>query len=205
MNEQGARNLVEQENLEDILDAIEDIDELPKPVTPDIIRNRKMKMNWKGWRVLAGIVLAAGGFLAYHFGSQSILEGQLKAYEVRVEEAVHDKLDVTDISIEKLAGQGDVVWIYMYSDGQTKAPLNEKEFEAVDAVFMDLVEWSESDVVIWAWVGPAGGVWYINVITLCESPSLLANRANPEILPLCQTQGDMFQPLEEVHLRWLNE
>ncbi len=194
------------ENLEEILDAIEDIDKPSDvaPVTPEFIRNRTMKMNWKGWLVLAGIVLAGAGFLAYHFGSQSILEGQLHAYESRIEEAVNQKIDVTDIEIVPVPGSGDALWIYLHSGGQTVAPLNEKEFEAVDAVFMEIVEWSGSSVTIWGWVNPAGEVWYLNVITVCESPSLLINRDNPDVDARCQTQ-QMAQPLDAKHLRWLND
>jgi hypothetical protein len=203
------RKLAEEQSeideLEEILDALEDVDQLPSPVTPEIIRTTGMKkMNWKGWLVLAGIALLGVGFVAWKFGTDYVQDSLYKGYEVRIEQATHDKIDVTDIELAPLTGAGEAVWIYLHSDGQTKAPLTEKEFEAVDEVFMELVEVSDSLYTIWAWVNPAGDLWYINVFTACDSASLLVSRDNRDVPSRCETQ-QVFQPLDAKHLRWLNE
>jgi hypothetical protein len=163
------------------------------------------KMNWKGWLLLAGLVVGALGFAAWKFGGDYLQDARLESYAVQVENAANHKFDVLDIEISELAGvKGKVLWVYLESEGQTAAPLTEREFEAVDVVFMDLVEYSDSEVVIWAWAQDLGGDYYITVFTACESLTVLANRDNPEVQAKCQTQQTM-QPMEAKHLRWKNE
>lgn len=164
-------------------------------------------MNWKGYVVLALLVLGVGGFFGERIVADKIQEQQFRSYEGRIEAAVHDKFDVTDIDLASLAGvDGNVMWIYLYGEGATQAPLTEKEFAAVDEVFTDLVRSVDSEIVVWAWIRPGrdGSEWNIITATVCETAQLLASRENPELPAGCQTQ-QMYRPLEAKHLRWLNE
>ncbi len=165
-------------------------------------------MNWRGYVVLVLIVLGIGGFFGAKIVADKIQEQQFRAAERAIEAAVHDKFDVTNIEITDLAGADNgLLSFYLYGEGATLAPLTEKEFEAVDEEFLNLIRANETDVIAWIWVRPGGSGdprWYITTLTACERPQLLAARENGEVSANCQTQ-DRFTQLEARHLRWLNE
>jgi predicted small integral membrane protein len=163
-------------------------------------------MNWKGWLVLGLIVLAVIGGIGFHFISEGLEAEQYHKWEKPIEQAVRGKIDVTDIYDEKLPNlKGKVLWIYLYSEGQTRAPLTEQEFEAVDQVFMDLVDSADTEYVAWAWIQPANkDTWLITILTVCNVESIQANRLQPEIPADCQTQRTAtIIPAER--LKWLND
>jgi hypothetical protein len=62
------------------------------------------KMNWKGWLLLAGLVVGALGFAAWKFGGDYLQDARLESYAVQVENAANHKFDVLDIEISELAG-----------------------------------------------------------------------------------------------------
>ncbi len=189
------------------------VEQRTPPTVEDIIFERmeagtmeQKGMNWKGWAVLGTMVLLAIGGVAFHFISQELEAQRYRSWEPRIENATRGKLDVLDITTEPIAGlEGKVLWIYLYSAGQSSSPLTEEEFEAVDEEFMALVDEVGPAYVIWAWARVnSNGEWTLTVVTVCEVVSLQANRDDPSIQPQCQTNQAM-QPLDAKHVRWLNE
>jgi len=162
-------------------------------------------MNWKGWVILIVIIGLALGGIGFHFISQALEAEQYRKWETPIEDATRGKIDVTNIRDEKVTNAGTLLRIYLYGEGATRAPLTEEEFEAVDAVFMDLLDEAGTDYIAWLWVRPGSNdEWRTVTMTVCEAATLIASRDNPAIPTGCQTQQS-FDLTETRDIAWLND
>jgi hypothetical protein len=160
-------------------------------------------MNWRGWLVLGLIILVAIGGVGYYFADQAFEANRFKSLEGEIESAVRGKFDVTDIEVTQGNGN-DILWFWIYGkEGQANA-LTDREFEAVDKLFMATAREVNGAYTVWVWIRQDNaGIWRSVVVTACETQSLLASKES-QVPAQCESQ-QIYEFVDERHLRWLNE